>query len=78
MIADIKKHVQSTPFRPFTIRMTDGREYSVQTIDHIFFPPSGGRVVVEDDDGSIIALPALHMSGLAEAPDSKHKPRRSR
>ena len=78
MITDLKKHVQSVPFKPFAIRMTDGREYSVQTIDHIFFPPSGGRVVVEDDDGCIIALPALHMSGLVEGAVRKSKPRRAR
>lgn len=71
MIGDIKKHMQGVPFKPFAIRMTDGREYSVQTHDHIFFPPSGGQVVVEDDDGFIITLSALHMSGLVEVPERK-------
>ncbi len=78
MIADIKKHVQITPFKPFSIRMSDGQEYSVQTIDHIFFPPSGGRVIVEDDDGAVADLPALHITGLIKGRTPARKIRRPR
>jgi hypothetical protein len=78
MIADVKRHLENVPFIPFAVRMTDGREYRVPTIDHIYFPPAGGRVVISDDDGSIIALPALHISGLVEGPYSKKRAKRSR
>jgi hypothetical protein len=78
MIADIKKHLENVPFVPFAVRMTDGREYRVPTIDHIYFPPPGGRVVISDDEGSIIALPALHISGLVEGPFGKKRTKRSR
>jgi hypothetical protein len=35
-------------------------------------------VVISDDDGSIIALPALHVSGLVEGPFSKKRAKGSR
>jgi hypothetical protein len=78
MIADIKRHLENVPFIPFAVRMTDGREYRVPTIDHIYFPPTGGRVVISDDDGCIIALPALHISGLVEGPFRKKRTKRTR
>ena len=78
MIGDIKKHLENVPFVPFAVRMTDGREYRVPTIDHIYFPPTGGRVVIADDDGYIIALPTLHISGLVEGPLGKKRARRVR
>jgi len=75
MIADIRHHLEITPFVPFAIRMADGREYPVPTIDHIWLPPRGGRVMVEMDDGGAVTLPALLISGLvrvsgAEKPGS--------
>jgi hypothetical protein len=78
MVAHIKKHLENVTFVPFAVRMTDGREYRVPTIDHIYFPPTGGVVVISDDNGSIIALPALHMSGLVEGPFVKKRAKRGR
>jgi hypothetical protein len=78
VIGDIKRHLENVPFVPFTIRMTDGREYPVPTLDHIYFPPVGSRVVVSDDQGYIIALPSLHMSGIAEWPETPARKKRRR
>jgi hypothetical protein len=64
MIGDIRKHLQISPFIPFSIRTAEGREYPVPTIDHIYLPPTGGRVVVSDDDGVVVVLPALLIRGL--------------
>lgn len=77
MIADIRKHLEVTPFVPFTLRTADGWEYPVPTFDHIYLPPSGGRVVVSDDDGIVVVLPSLLISGLVQgAKIKKQKPRR--
>ncbi|HTD88181.1 MAG TPA: hypothetical protein VK850_16520 [Candidatus Binatia bacterium] len=35
MIGDIRKHLEITPFVPFSVHLADGREYPVPTIDHI-------------------------------------------
>jgi len=64
MIGDIRKHLEITPFIPFSVRLADGREYSVPTIDHIYLPPTGGRVVISDDQGIVVVLPGLLISGL--------------
>ena len=70
MVGDIRRHLQFTPFVPFRIRMADGREYPVPTVDHIYLPPAGGRVVVSDDDGYIVTIPALLISALVTTPAS--------
>ena len=73
MIGDIRKHLEISPFIPFRVRTADGREYPVPTLDHIYLPPGGGRVVISDDAGIVVVLPALLLSGLVyteETPQS--------
>ena len=67
MIGDIRKHLGITPFIPFSVRLADGREYPVATVDHIYLPPTGGRVVISDDQGIVVVLPGLLISGLVHA-----------
>ena len=67
MIGDIRKHLEITPFVPFSVRLADGGEYPVPTIDHIYLPPTGGRVVISDDQGIVVVLPGLLISGLVHA-----------
>ena len=64
MIEDIRRRLGLTPFAPFSIRMADGHEYAVPTIDHVWLPPGGRRVVVSDDRGITVVLPVLMISGL--------------
>ena len=66
MIAEIRRHLEARPFTPFAVRMTDGREYPVPTLDHIYVTPRGNRVVISDDEGIVVVLPALHISGIVE------------
>jgi hypothetical protein len=72
MTGDIRKHLQMTPFVPFSVRASDGREYPVPTIDHIYLPPAGGRVVISDDHGVVVVLPGLMISGLVLANGGRH------
>jgi hypothetical protein len=77
MIGDIRKHLETAPFVPFAVRTADGREYPVPTIDHVYLPPGGSRVVIADDEGITIAIPALLISGLVQGsangrPKDKH------
>jgi len=71
MIGDIRKHLQITPFIPFSVRLADGRKYPVPTIDHIYLPPTGGRVVISDDQGIVVVLPGLLINGLVHASNSQ-------
>ncbi|HZR21895.1 MAG TPA: hypothetical protein VFE51_31730 [Verrucomicrobiae bacterium] len=72
MTGDIRKHIQIFPFVPFSVRTSDGREYPVPTIDHIYLPPSGGRVVISDDEGVVVVLPGLMITGLVHANGGRH------
>lgn len=74
MTGDIRKHLEITPFVPFAIRTADGREYAVPTIDHIYIPPTGGRVVISDDEGVVVVLPGLLISGLVHTSTSQDGP----
>jgi hypothetical protein len=71
MTGDIRKHLEISPFVPFTVRTAGEREYAVPTIDHIYLPPTGGRVVISDDEGVVIVLPGLLISGLVHASTSE-------
>ena len=73
MIGDIRKHLEVSPFVPFRVRTADKHEYPVPTLDHIYLPPGNGRVVISDDAGIVVVLPALLISGLlySEVPSQK-------
>jgi hypothetical protein len=60
----------SLPSNPFALRTADAHEYPVPTIDHIYLPPGASRVVVADDEGVVVVLPALLISGLVHRPGS--------
>ncbi len=72
MTGAIRKHLEVTQFVPFAVRTADGREYAVPTLDHIYLPPVGGRVIISDDEGVVVVMPGLMISGLVHASDS-HK-----
>ena len=72
MIGDIRRHLENVPFVPFTVRTADGREYPVPTVDHIYLPPAGGRVVISDNEGIVVVVPGLLISGLV-LPQSSQK-----
>jgi len=71
VVGDIRKHLEQSPFVPFKLRTADGREYPVPTHDHVYLPPGGGRVVVSDDEGFVIVIPALLISGIIHADSSR-------
>ncbi|MBM3878829.1 MAG: hypothetical protein FJ387_03790 [Verrucomicrobia bacterium] len=52
---------------PFSLRMTDGREYAVPRRDYISLSPKGTFVTVYDDEERFVVLPLLTMTGLASS-----------
>jgi hypothetical protein len=66
MIADVRERLHKMPFVPFLIRTSDGREYSVPTVDHAFITPRGNRVVVVTDDGATNVLGPLHINSIVD------------
>jgi hypothetical protein len=58
-------HLQ--PFRPFTIRMADGRAFEVLHPDFVAQSPSGRTVIVFHRDESYSVLDLLLMTELSVA-----------
>jgi hypothetical protein len=52
------------PFRPFTIRMADGRAFKVAHPDFIAQSPSGRTIIVFQSDKQYCVLDLLLMSEL--------------
>ena len=61
--------MERIPFVPFSVRTSDGHEYSVPTIDHVFITPRGNRVIVVTDDGSSALLGTLHINSVVDQPN---------
>lgn len=71
MISDVRKQLERMPFVPFSIRTSDGFEYSVPTVDHAYITPRGNRVIVTDDKGAVAILGPLHINGVIQQPNEE-------
>jgi hypothetical protein len=66
VIPRIKELLHSTPFSPFTVRTSDGREYTVPTPDHAAVSPKGTYVVVFSDHDTHANVAGLHVAVVVE------------
>jgi len=55
------------PFRPFTIRMADGRAFEIAHRDFVAMSPSGRTIIVFQSDENYSVLDLLLMSELQVA-----------
>jgi hypothetical protein len=55
------------PFRPFTIRMADGRAFEVAHRDFVAMSPTGRTIIVYQHDENFSVLDLLLMSELQVA-----------
>jgi hypothetical protein len=66
-IEEIRNYLRAEPFRPFLVRVADGREYRVDHPEFMAISPSGRSVAVygHDDLADIIdtlMITSLHIS----------------
>ena len=66
MIPRIKELLHSTPFSPFTVRTSDGREFTVATPDHAAVNPKGTYVVLFSDNDTHANVAGLHVVAVVE------------
>jgi hypothetical protein len=66
-IEQFKTTLHLQPFRPFTIRMADGRTFQVSHPDFVAQSPSGRTVIVFQPDESYSVLDLLLMTELQVA-----------
>lgn len=67
-IEQLRRTHQTTPFRPFTVRMADGRSFPIPHPDFLSFSPVGRTAVIFHEDGSASILDLLLMTELELAP----------
>lgn len=66
----LRSALRSVPFRPFTIRMADGRTFSIAHPDVLSISPAGRTVVVYHPDDSASIVDLLLMTELELSPPS--------
>jgi hypothetical protein len=66
VIPRIRELLHSTPFEPFVVRTSDGREYTVPTSDHAAIHPRGSYVVIFSDNDSHTDVAGLHVASVVK------------
>ena len=61
---ELKRHITATPFRPFFLRVPDGRDIPVRARDFILLSPSGRMAYVFQPDDSHDVLDVLMITGV--------------
>jgi hypothetical protein len=69
----LRAAIHASPFRPFTIRMADGRTFSVAHPDFLSVSPAGRTVVIYQPDDSASIVDLLLMKELEMAPPSSSR-----
>lgn len=64
--------LRQMPFRPFTIRMADGRAFDVVHPDFVAQSPSGRTAIIFQSDESYSVLNLLLMTELEVSPGNGH------
>jgi hypothetical protein len=75
-VKTVRDRLLQAPFKPFTMRSTDGRKI---LIDHPEFVAVGGGVVlVTDLDDNVRRVDSLHIASLDDVPEKKRNGKHSR
>ena len=60
----LKATIRQQPFRPFTIRMVDGRSFAVTHPDFVIVSPTGRTAIVFEPDDSYSVVELRRMKEL--------------
>ncbi len=63
-IEQLRTTLRAQPFLPFTIRMADGRSFSIPHPDFLSMSPTGRTAVIFHEDGSASIVDLLLMTEL--------------
>jgi hypothetical protein len=69
-IEQLRNAHNAVPFRPFTIRMADGRVFPIKHPDFLSMSPSGRTVIIYNIDDSFSILDLLLMTELEMEPSA--------
>ena len=66
--AELKSTIRQQPFRPFTIRMVDGRSFTVSHPDFVMVSPTGRTAIIFEPDDSYSVVDLMLMNELDVTP----------
>jgi hypothetical protein len=69
-VEQLRRAHHSTPFRPYTVRMADGRLFPIPHPDFLSLSPTGRTAVIFHDDDSASIVDLLLMTELELSPPS--------
>lgn len=61
---EIRTQLRTTPFRPFTIHLSDGKEITVVHQDFAWLLQNGSLLFVEDTTGKVHHISVIHVTHL--------------
>ena len=61
---EIRKAQRRSPFKPFTICLSDQRQFSVPHPDFLWLIPGGRTLVVADQQGAADWIDLIHVTSL--------------
>lgn len=64
----IRDAIKAVPFRPFRMRLADGRELAVEHPDYILIAPNNREVVVYSKEGRMSIVEPLLIVSLERVP----------
>ena len=67
MVEQIRKLLHAVPFVPFKIRTSGGKDYMIQSGDHVLALPNSAIIVVGEDDGLYAFVSVLHIVSVESA-----------
>ena len=65
---ELKSTIRQQPFRPFTIRMVDGRSFRVTHPDFVMVSPTGRTAIIFEPDDSYSVVDLMLMNELDVPP----------
>ena len=65
---DLRDTREQSPFRPFILRVSDGRSFRIHHRDYLSISPDGRNVIVYKDDGGYHLLDPVLISGVDVEP----------
>ena len=60
----IKRAKENAPFHPFTIFLSDQRQFQVIHPDYLWLIPGGRTIAVAHDDGSAEIIVLVHVTSI--------------
>jgi hypothetical protein len=75
---EIRERHEASPFKPFKLRLSSGRELAVEHPEFMLVPPAGGLIAVSDRKHHIHVVNIEHVEEIDHSPVKNENGRKRR